>query len=39
MDFQNNPSFSNRGGIVKARGLFGTALPELLDELSEALVA
>jgi type I restriction enzyme, R subunit len=39
MDFQNNPSFSNRGGIVKARGLFGTALPDLLDELSEALVA
>jgi type I restriction enzyme, R subunit len=39
MDFQNNPALSSRGGIVKARGLFGAELPKILDELSEALVA
>lgn len=39
MDFQHNPALSSRGGIVKARGLFGAELPNILEELSEALVA
>lgn len=30
---------AERGSIVKARGLFGTRLPALLDELSDVLVA
>jgi hypothetical protein len=28
-----------RGGIVRARALFGVRLPALLDELTETLVA
>ena len=38
-DMMEAPEFSSRGGIVKARGLFGTRLPELLEELTDALVA
>jgi hypothetical protein len=30
---------SGRGGIVKARALFGARLPALLDELTDTLVA
>jgi type I restriction enzyme, R subunit len=33
------PEFSVRGGIVRARALFGVRVPALLDELSDALVA
>lgn len=38
-DMMDAPEFSSRGGIVRARTLFGTRLPALLDELTEALVA
>ena len=38
-DMIEAPEFAARGGIVRARGLFGTKLPELLDELTEVLVA
>jgi type I restriction enzyme R subunit len=38
-DLMEAPEFAARGGIVRARGLFGTRLPELLDELTEVLVA
>lgn len=38
-DIMDAPEFSSRGGIVRARALFGTRLPALLDELTEALVA
>jgi type I restriction enzyme R subunit len=38
-DMMDAPEFSGRGGIVKARALFGTRLPALLDELNEVLVA
>ena len=38
-DMMDAPEFSSRGGIVKARALFGTRLPTLLDELSDVLVA
>ncbi len=38
-DLMEAPEFAAKGGIVKARGLFGTRLPELLGELSDALVA
>lgn len=38
-DLMDAPEFSSRGGIVKARGLFGTRLPALLDELTDVLVA
>jgi type I restriction enzyme, R subunit len=33
------PEFSGRGGIVKARALFGGRLPGLLDELTDTLAA
>jgi type I restriction enzyme, R subunit len=33
------PEFSGRGGIVRARALFGPRLPGLLDELTDTLVA
>jgi type I restriction enzyme, R subunit len=33
------PEFSARGGIVRARALFGARLSALLSELNEALVA
>lgn len=38
-DLMDAPEFSARGGIVKARGLFGARLPGLLDELTDTLVA
>ena len=33
------PEFSARGGIIRARALFGARLPALLDELNDVLVA
>jgi type I restriction enzyme R subunit len=38
-DIMDAPEFAGRGGMIKARGLFGTRLPALLDELTEVLVA
>jgi len=38
-DIVDAPDFSARGGVVRARALFGTRLPALLDELTDALVA
>jgi type I restriction enzyme R subunit len=38
-DMMDAPEFSARGGIVKARALFGARLPMLLDELTDVLVA
>jgi type I restriction enzyme, R subunit len=38
-DFMEAPSLSDKGGILKARELFGTGLNDMLDELQEALVA
>jgi type I restriction enzyme R subunit len=38
-DMMDAPEFSARGGIVKARALFGARLPALLDELNGVLVA
>jgi len=38
-DLMDAPEFSGRGGIVKARALFGARLPVLLDELTDTLVA
>ncbi len=38
-DLMEAPDFTARGGILRARGLFGARLPALLDELTEALVA
>lgn len=38
-DFMEVPSLSDKGGILKARELFGTGLNEMLDELHGALVA
>lgn len=38
-DFQSSPMFAERGGIVRANALFGSELPKLLVELTEALVA
>jgi type I restriction enzyme R subunit len=38
-DIMDAPEFSGRGGIVRARALFGARLPALLDELSDVLVA
>jgi type I restriction enzyme, R subunit len=38
-DMMDAPEFSGRGGIVRARALFGARLPALLDELNEVLVA
>lgn len=39
VDLMEAPEFSARGGILKARALFGTRLPALLDELTDVLVA
>lgn len=39
MDLMEAPEFAARGGIIHARSLFGARLPELLDELTDALVA
>ncbi len=38
-DLMQNPAFADRGGVVKARELFGTSLTNLLDDLTKALVA
>jgi len=38
-DMMDAPEFAARGGIVRARALFGTRLPALLDELIDVLVA
>ena len=38
-DLMDAPEFSARGGIVRARALFGARLPGLLDELTDTLVA
>ncbi|WP_313527086.1 DEAD/DEAH box helicase family protein [Shinella sp.] len=38
-DIMDAPEFGSRGGMIKARGLFGQRLPALLDELTEVLVA
>jgi type I restriction enzyme R subunit len=38
-DLMDAPEFSGRGGIVRARALFGARLPALLDELTDTLVA
>jgi type I restriction enzyme R subunit len=38
-DIMNAPEFSGRGGIIRARALFGTLLPGLPDELTDTLVA
>jgi type I restriction enzyme R subunit len=38
-DIGEAPEFAARGGVVKARELFGCRLPALLDELTDALVA
>ena len=38
-DLTDAPEFVERGGIVKARALFGSRLPGLLDELTDVLVA
>ena len=38
-DMMDAPEFSARGGIVRARAMFGVRLPALLDELTDALVA
>lgn len=38
-DMMDAPEFSARGGIVRARALFGAKLPALLEGLSDVLVA
>lgn len=38
-DMMEAPEFASRGGILRARALFGANLPRLLDELSDVLVA
>ncbi len=38
-DMMDAPEFSARGGILRARALFGARLPALLDELTDTLVA
>lgn len=38
-DFMEVPSLSDKGGILKARELFGSGLNDMLDELQGALVA
>lgn len=38
-DFMEAPSLSDKGGILKARELFGAGLNDMLDELQGALVA
>jgi type I restriction enzyme R subunit len=38
-DFMEVPTLADRGGILKARALFGTELNEMLDDLQGALVA
>lgn len=38
-DLQDQPRFSEKGGVVAARKAFGARLPDLIEDLSEALVA
>jgi len=38
-DLQEMAAFAGKGGLVKARELFGTRLDDLLGDLSDALVA
>ena len=38
-DFMEAPALADRGGIVKARELFGSSLNQMLDDLQRALVA
>ena len=38
-DFMDAPALAERGGILRARAMFGARLPALLEELTEALVA
>ena len=38
-DMMDAPEFSARGGILRARALFGARLPALLDALTDTLVA
>ena len=38
-DMMEAPNFAERGGILRARTLFGPTLPALLDELTDVLVA
>ncbi|MGJ5011685.1 DEAD/DEAH box helicase family protein [Bradyrhizobium oligotrophicum] len=38
-DLMEAPEFTARGGIIRARALFGARLPALLDEITDTLVA
>ncbi|WP_294539191.1 DEAD/DEAH box helicase family protein [uncultured Rhodoblastus sp.] len=38
-DMMDAPEFAAKGGILRAQNLFGVRLPDLLDDLTEALVA
>ncbi len=38
-DLENQPVFTDRGGVTRARKLFGAELPKLIDELNLALAA
>lgn len=38
-DLMEAPEFAGRGGVVRARAMFGARLPALLDELTDTLVA
>ncbi len=38
-DLQELPRFSERGGVLAASAAFGARLPELIEDLSDALVA
>jgi type I restriction enzyme R subunit len=38
-DLMDAPDFGARGGLLRARALFGGRLPKLLEELTDALVA
>lgn len=38
-DLKEEPGFTDKGGLIKARQLFGAVLDRLLDELNGALVA
>lgn len=39
VDLMEAPEFAGRGGILRARALFGTSLSSMLDNLTDALVA
>jgi len=38
-DLMDAPEFAAKGGLLKARGLFGARLPDILGDLTDALVA